>query len=213
MLKKRRCIMPVFIKSEEDNRKSIPRVIILRGAPASGKTTVARKLASLIPTSKKALISIDDIQHLDLRRISRDKLRLGVYHTALLCRSFVQEGFDVVVEYVFDRDLDFFVEKLFKSHISTLAPCVVQIFFLDASLNVLMRRNKKRESSMRENVLRELFEACNKVKGKYHGEIVVDTNKLSVKKVATMILNEKKAIIELSKTGLILPEEKMEHCD
>lgn len=198
--------MPVI----NENDTTVPRVMILRGAPASGKTTVARKLSSLLPATKKAHISIDDLQHFDLRKVSRDKLKLGIYHAVLLCRSFVQEGFDVVVDYVFDQDMDFFVEKLFQSHISNLSPCIVQIFYLDASFKVLIRRNEKRESPMRENVLKELFEACNKVKGKYQGEVILNTDRMTAKGVAKAILSEKTAVIGISKTGLIRPIEKPE---
>ena len=191
--------MPNNIESKHQKGKKLPRVIILRGAPASGKSTVAHKLSSLLPASKKAYIAIDDLQHCDLRNFSHDKLKLGVYHAAVLCRSFIREGFDIVVDYVFDKDLEFFVEKLFHSHRSQVAACDVQIFYLEASFDVLLKRNNMRESKMKENVLKELFEACNVLRGAYPGEVVVDTNKLSVKATAKAILAEQTMIVDKPK--------------
>ena len=83
------------------NEKVTPRVIILRGCPGTGKSTISQKVMSLLKrTSKKAYIPIDNIQHFDLRNASRDKFKLGIFHAALLCRSFIAENFDVVIDYV-----------------------------------------------------------------------------------------------------------------
>lgn len=202
--------MPAIMEKGPNKGNTVPRVMILRGPAAVGKTAVARKLSSLLSGAKRAYIAIDELQHFDLRRVSRDKLKLGVYHAAVLCRSFVREGFDVVVDYVFDQDLEFFIEKIFRSHVSKLAPCVVQIFYLDASFEVLERRNKERESPMRGEVLRELYEACDSAKGGYPGETVIQTDKLSVKSTAMRLLAAQKATVDVSLEGLIVPVEHVE---
>ena len=182
----------------------IPRVIIIHGTPGTGKTTIAQKVSSLLPGSKKAYIPIDSIQHLDLRNASNDKFKLGIFHTAIICRSFIQEGFDIIVDYVFDQDLDFFVDKLFRSHASKLPECRVQICYVDAEFEMIKKRNKERKDSMSLVILKKLYETCEKTKGKFPGEIVIDTTKLSPKASAKTIIENTVAIIGCKKEGEFL---------
>lgn len=182
----------------------VPRVIIIRGTPGTGKSTVAQKVVHLLKgTTKKAYIPIDDLQHLDLRNGCKDKFKLGIFHAALLCRSFIQEGFNIVVDYVFDADLDFFVDKLFRSHATVLPPCKVQIFYVDATFETIKKRNKERKDSMPLPVLTELYEACNAQKGRFPGEVVIDSTKLSPKGTAKAILDSKTAIVGCKKDGTL----------
>lgn len=186
------------------NKDKIPRIIIIRGTPGTGKSTIAQKVSSLLPGTKKAYIPIDNIQHLDLRNASKDKFKLGIFHTAIVCRSFIQEGFDVVVDYVFDNDLDFFVDKLFRSHSTKLPPCKVQICYVDADFEVIKKRNKERQDPMPVAVLKELYEACDKSKGSFPGELVIDTTKLSPKASAKKVLDNTVAIVGCKKDGELL---------
>ena len=173
-------------------QSSVSRIIVVRGAPGTGKSTISLKLSSLLPGTKKAYIPIDNIQHLDIRNASKDKFRLGIYHSAIICRSFIQEGFDVIIDYVFG------------SHSMKLAPCKVQIFYVDADFETIRKRNNGRQDPMPDLTLKELYEACNKTKGKFPGELVIDTTKLSPKSTAQKMLENKVAIIGCSQDGEFL---------
>ena len=191
-------------KSQEKTVGSVPRVIIIRGTPGTGKSTIAQKVASLLKgTTKKAYIPIDNVQHLDLRNGSKDKFKLGIFHTAILCRSFIQEGFNIVVDYVFDADLDFFIEKLFRSHATTLPPCKVQVFYIDAEFETIKKRNKARRDPMPLPILKKLYETCNAQKGSFPGEVVIDSTKLSPKGSAKIILDSSAAIVGCKKDGTL----------
>ena len=75
-------------------------VIILKGPPGVGKSFTARKLISRINKTKTARISIDEVLHFDQRTgLTKDKLKLAKFHTAIMARSFLREGFDVILEY------------------------------------------------------------------------------------------------------------------
>ena len=91
---------------------SSPMVVkIIRGAPGVGKSTIAQKVASKLSTNKVAHISVDALQHFDCRAAaSKDKLKLGVFHAVLVTRSFISEGFSVVVDYVFDENGNIVIE-------------------------------------------------------------------------------------------------------
>lgn len=90
--------MPVLMKNELE----VPRLIILRGSPAVGKSTIASKVASLDSAKKKTHIAVDNFQTYDLRPMSKDREKLAIRNSALLAKNFLLEGFDVVVDYVFD---------------------------------------------------------------------------------------------------------------
>ena len=190
--------------ASKTNVDKIPRIIIIRGTPGTGKSTIAQKVSTLLPGTKKAYIPIDNIQHLDLRNASKDKFKLGIFHTAIVCRSFIQEGFDIIIDYVFDQDLDFFVDKLFRSHSTKLPPCKVQVCYVDADFEVIKKRNKERQDPMPVVVLKKLYEACDKSKGCFPGEFVIDTTQLSPKASAKKILENTLAIVGCKKDGELL---------
>ena len=186
------------------SKANIPRVIILRGSPGVGKSTIAMKVCTLLHKNKVARVSIDDLQHFDQRNACKDKFKLGIFHAAIVCRSFIQEGFDIVVDYVFDRDLDFFVDKLLRSHATRLPPCKIQIAYLDAKFDVVKKRNKNRKDPMPLCVLTELYECCNALKGQFPSEVVIDTTKLSPKGAAKKVLESRIAIVGCDKKGKIV---------
>ena len=98
------------------------KVIILKGSPGVGKSFTARKIISTLKNSKLALISIDELLHIDQRKLNEDKLRLAKFHAAIIARSFLREGFDVIIEYTFDipAHLEFLIDKLKHSHVEKL---------------------------------------------------------------------------------------------
>ncbi len=178
----------------------LPRVFVLRGPPGVGKSTVAHKIIPLLGREKKALVPIDVLQHFDHRGISEDKIKLGVYHAVIICRSFVREGFDVVVESVFNKHLDFFIEKLFTSHSGSTDPCILYLAYLDAPLTKIIERNSTRPDEMPRSVLTKLYNEADITKG-MPGEIVIDTGLRSMnpKKIAKSVIENPYCLHEAGK--------------
>ena len=169
------------------------KVIILKGSPGIGKSFTARKLISQLKNKKAALISVDEILHIDQRNLTNDKLKLAKFHAAILARSFIQEGFDVIIEYTFDipDHLNFMIEKIKRSHVEKLPQTSVHVFHLTAKLDEVVKRNKTRRDGsdpLPVNVLKKLYGFCETSAGIVEGEIVIQTDKVSVKKVVDQIL-------------------------
>lgn len=168
-------------------------IIIIKGSPGVGKSCTSRKLVSRLPSSKRAIIQIDEILHLDQRpSLSHDKLKLAKFHTAILARSFLREEFDVIIEYTFDAvdDLVFLIDKIQHSHSETLHPSKIYIFHLTASIAEIESRNAHRRDgsdAMDAVLLHKLFKRCEDTVGKLEGEIVIDTSQLSVNQVIKLI--------------------------
>jgi len=169
------------------------KVIILKGSPGVGKSFTARKLISQLKSNKIALISVDKLLHIDQRNLSEDKLRLGKFHAAILTRSLLRENFDVIIEYTFDipSHLNFMIDKIRHSHAERLPKSDLHVFHLTAKLLEVIKRNKTRKDGtdpLPENILKKLYISCEKSAGKIEGEIIIDTNKMPLKKVVDKII-------------------------
>ncbi len=170
------------------------RVIILKGPPGVGKSFTARKLNSRLKTTKTARISVDEVLHFDQRRnLTNDKLKLAKFHAAILVRSFLSEGFDIIIEYTFDitDHLEFMIDKIKRSHVEDLPKANVYIFHLTASFEEVRKRNKTRKDGsdpLPEGTLKKLYKSCEKTAGLAKGEIIIDTDKKPVKKAVEQIM-------------------------
>jgi tRNA uridine 5-carbamoylmethylation protein Kti12 len=173
--------------------EKINSIIILKGSPGVGKTYTARKLVPKLKNKKTALISIDQLLHLDNRSLNRDKLKLSKFHSALLVRSFLREKFDVIIEYTFDisEHLEFMIEKMQHSHVEDIPKANIYVFHLSASWNEIMKRNKNRRDGsdpMPEDVLKNVYEECERTVGRINGEVVLDTTNVAVAGVVDQII-------------------------
>ncbi len=169
------------------------KVIILKGSPGIGKSYTARKLISQLSNKKIALISVDEILHIDQRNLTEDKLKLAKFHAAILTRSFIQEDFDVIIEYTFDipDHLKFMIDKIKRSHVEKMPNSSIHIFHFTAKLEEVIKRNKTRRDGsdpLPTNVLKKLYDSCENTAGKGEGEIIIQTNKVSVEKIVNQIL-------------------------
>ena len=170
------------------------RVIILKGPPGVGKSFTSRKLISRLNTTKIARISIDEVLHFDQRRnLTNDKLKLAKFHTAIIVRSFLREGFDVILEYTFDitEHLEFMIDKIKHSHAEKLPKSDVYVFHLTASIEEVSKRNKTRKDGsdpLPASILKKLYKSCEKTAGSVKGETVIDTDKAPVKKAVEKIM-------------------------
>jgi len=170
----------------------VNKVIILKGPPGVGKSFTARKLISQLNNKKVALISVDELLHIDQRNLSEDKLKVAKFHTAILTRSFLQEKFDVIIEYTFDipAHLIFMIDKIRHSHVENLPQSDLHVFHLTAKLAKVCKRNRTRKDGtdpLPENTLKSLYESCEKSAGEIEGEIIIETDNMSVKKVVDKI--------------------------
>lgn len=209
----RRIKMPVL----DNEGNSYSRLIILRGSPAVGKTTISKKIASMDSAKKKARIPVDDFQLYDARKpcISREKF--AIRNAAILTKSFLLEDYDVVVDYVFDdlKDEDEFMSLLFGDTLGKLKDVYVQKFYLDAPLEKVLKRNQsrsgKRGEYMSVTLLRKLYAKTDLTKGKDKNEIIIDTTALGVEKCARYILSYSKAYKnDLEYVDIILPQKDIE---
>lgn len=169
------------------------KVIILKGPSGVGKSFTARKLNSRLKTTKKAYISIDEVLHFDQRNLCQDKLKLAKFHTAIMARSFLREGFTIIIEYTFDilEHLEFLIDKIQHSHSEKVPESDIHVFHLTADFEEVKKRNKTRKDGsdpLPEGILKKLYSACEKTAGKIPGEIVIDTNKVPVKNAVEKIM-------------------------
>lgn len=177
----------------------VPRLIILRGAPAVGKSTIASKLAALNSAKKKTYIAIDNFQLYDLRPMSTNREKLAIRNAALLTKNFLLEGFDVVVDYVFDEleDQKEFMNFIFSDKLDKLDTIYVQQFYLDAPLEKIVKRNQsrsgKRGEYMNVPLLKKLYAKTSETKGSIKHEVIIDTTKYSAKQCAKVILSNREA--------------------
>ncbi len=171
------------------------KVIILKGSPGVGKSFTARKIISKLGNKKIALISIDEILHIDQRNLLEDKLKLAKFHAAILTRSFLREQFDVIIEYTFDvpDHLNFLIDKIQHSHVEKLPKSDLRVFHLMAKLPVVMKRNKNRRDGsdpLPTNILNRVYNRCEKTAGQVDGEIMIQSDKMPLKKVVEKILEQ-----------------------
>ena len=187
--------MPVIMSKGVE----VPRLIILRGSPAVGKSTIASKVASLNSAKKKTHIAVDNFQTYDLRPMSKDREKLAIRNAALLAKNFLLEGFDVVVDYVFDEPVDqeVFMNFIFSEQLGKLDTIYVQQFYLDAPIEKILKRNQsrsgKRGEYMNVPLLRKLYAKTSETKGFIKHEVIIDTTKYSAKQCAKVILSNREA--------------------
>lgn len=194
----------------------VPRLIILRGSPAVGKSTIAAKVASLDSAKKKTHIAVDNFQLYDLRPMSKDREKLAIRNAALLAKNFLIEGFDVVVDYVFDdiEDQKQFMSFIFGEQLGKIETIYVQQFYLDAPIEKVVKRNQsrsgKRGEYMNVPLLRKLYARISETKGLVKHEVIIDTTKYSAKQCAKYILSNREAYKndEILET-VLLPEKDL----
>jgi chloramphenicol 3-O phosphotransferase len=115
------------------------RIAVLNGASSSGKTTLARLTRDLLGVGAVAL-SLDDLYptlHRDRRNDWPTFFRLTrvLFDTA---SSLAREGFDVIVDTVFER------RECHDTCHATLRPHALLLVRVDCSLDVLAERERAR---------------------------------------------------------------------
>ena len=167
------------------------KLIIIRGVPGVGKSTISKKIISMLKVSKKAYIPVDDFQLFDFRSPSNNKEKLAIKNAALLVRNFLIEGFDVVVDYAFDNAINYekFITFILKDTSENISEMNVYKFYIDAPIETIIRRNNSRENPMKVILLKKLHDRIVATKGAIYNEIIVDSTKYSAKQCAKNILD------------------------
>lgn len=198
--------MPVYY----ENNIEVPRLMILRGAPGVGKSTISKSINKINSANKRTYISVDAIQHLDLRNPSKSKEQLGIKNAALLVGSFLSEGFDVVLDYVFDNteDIDITLDVIRKFNVDFF----LQIFYLDAPIECVVKRNQsrsgKRGEYMNTALLRKLYVKVSNTKGVIPSEKVMNTYGLSAKQTARTIVSDPRGFLNGNEEKIMILSDK-----
>jgi len=170
-------------------------IIIIKGSPGVGKSYISKNLVSKLKGKKISIIPIDNVLHFDQRKLNEDKLKLSIFHTAIMARSFLRENFDVIIEYTFDisAHLEFLIDKIKNSHTEKIPASRLLIFHLSATLKDIKKRNKSRRDGsdpLPEIILERLFLKCEKTAGLLQNEFVIDTSMFSSGQVLKMIMEK-----------------------
>lgn len=134
---------------EADKQREIKEVIIMRGLPASGKTTKALEVLSV----KENCVRLN-------RDSLRDMLNGGVYSPLLefhirdiekqICIDFLRKGFSVVIDdtNLMDRDIERW------TNVASLYGAEVSICSMNTPVEECVERDKSREKPVGESVIR-----------------------------------------------------------
>ena len=164
-------------------------VIILRGAPSTGKTTVAHLLTERIPGLVK--ISVDSLVNMNVKpkHTNEEWVKgrpLGLEMARVLLEYFLTKGNCVVIE-------EFFIEtnrikeiiKISRKHKASS-----YVFELTVSLMAALEREKIRPDAKNEKPVEELIGLMEK--NPYVGTIQIDTSDKSPNNIVDLILQNLK---------------------
>lgn len=119
--------------------KNTSKLIVIRGNSGSGKSTVAKKLQSLYPNLKVALIEQDYMR----RNILREKGGMEGIHINLIKQNVeycLKNNFHVILEGIFHLKL----YKVLMEYLNNKFPNNV-FFYLDISLEETLKRGKTKK--------------------------------------------------------------------
>jgi len=164
------------------DKKETPLVIVLRGAPGSGKTTTSELLKKFIP--KTVVISGDTLTAMVVpdKNHWREFWPLGHEAARILLEFFLKKKFNVVVEEILPDVLH--IERIIA--VAKNFQARVFVFQLEASLAILNLRKKYLKPQMSRNLIKELYGMV--LRNPYPGAIKIDTTKLSPQECVDFIL-------------------------
>src|SRR5690348_14611175 len=126
------------------------RVIVLRGAPSSGKSTIAKSYRNF--DEKFAWIKVDNFK--DFFADDATSALEYVNGSAIATLEYlIDQGFSVVIEGVFQNPRA--MEMAFSASVSRGVPCM--LFELDVPLDVLKQRDQARPGRVGGEVIERIY--------------------------------------------------------
>ncbi len=159
------------------------KLIIIRGAAGSGKSTIAEKLRTFFPKSKTAIIHTSVFYH---EIVDGDAPEIAMENTKRILDNYLKNKYTVIIE----GTLLFKNKKgnLYSDEFITTArkyKVPVKRFFFTASLGELKRREKKR----RKISLRAVSKFYNlAIDSKEKGETIIDTTDKPISQVLSLVI-------------------------
>lgn len=129
------------------------KLIVLAGLPASGKSTKAKELI----VHGKDIIRINrDLlrEMMHFGKYSRDNEREIMNTEKLMAQYFIQYGFDVIVD---DTNLKKKTLDMWRD-VADMLSCEIEIYKISTPIEVCIERDKNREKSVGEDVIRKMVE-------------------------------------------------------
>lgn len=166
-------------------------VAIIRGAPASGKTTIAKKLRDF--KKKTVWLKVDNFKDFFSGDASLEEQKYVDECALTTLKYLLDEGFSVVMEKIFFDPfiIPLAIEEARKRNI------VAKVFQIKCSLAVLQERDKNRQGikegcrkPLGNEVIERIYNQLEKTF--YPGAMVLDTEKLSEEECVSKIREELK---------------------
>ncbi|MCK9428756.1 MAG: AAA family ATPase [Candidatus Omnitrophica bacterium] len=131
------------------------KVIILRGIPASGKTTKARELVLNNPRTKR--INRDDLRKmLDFGEYSIENEDIIKLLQMRIVEELLVQDYSVVIDDTNIKDITVDWWTIFIK--SVRSDIEIEVFWIDTPLQECIERDAKRKDSVGENVIKALYE-------------------------------------------------------
>lgn len=129
------------------------KLLVLRGFPASGKSTYALDLIS----KDKSYIRVnrDSIREMLSLPFSKDTEKLVKKYRDNMIFDALKSGYNVISD---DTNLSDRHINHFRHRFGKMAEIIVKDDFMNVPLDVLLERNRKREKSVPEKVIIEMFD-------------------------------------------------------
>ncbi len=173
-------------------------IIVLYGPAGVGKTAVARKLCRKL-SGKTARISVDvmrDMTYLCLKggwKQSDEYITSAKKAVLSLTKEYLKQRYNIVIEVAPPTHDD--KGKTDKWLAGSLKKMGAKVFLLDASLQEILKRNKKRrgefgQGNLSKKLTEKLYNYCQKYLNK-KDYIIINTDKIGADKTTSLILNAK----------------------
>jgi predicted kinase len=133
----------------------MPKITILKGLPASGKSTFAKEQITKDPNTKR--VNKDDLRSmLDNSKWSRNNEKFVLKVRDFIVLESLKDGHNVIVD---DTNLhDKHIERLKQIAKETNSKVEVNDSFLSVSVEECIKRDLKRANSVGEKVIKDMYE-------------------------------------------------------
>jgi adenylate kinase family enzyme len=163
----------------------MPKIVVITGPPASGKSTLTVKLAE---NSKKGVaINVDEMRHMikggyiapwKKSAQAQKQKELAIKNTCLIAKNFYKTGFDIFIDDVITSKKEVNIYK-------KLLPTKFELFLILPKKEVLLKRDSARTERMGKRA-EELHDIFDSIKSKYNWTII-DSSNLSIEETITKI--------------------------